>query len=167
MCIKCISSPWILCFPTHVQPLRTILGAHTDPSINVSDPISDHFYKEIWMATCARNATIYQKVNPKFASIATFTLRLSLNSTESSHFLPGVPLPAIKWRQEHPGAGGLPGQAGPRQGGPRPGSRGAKEDPWVCGAVSSTVPERTEPAPSHRRQGGHGPHGGLDLNRCI
>lgn len=94
MCIKYISS-LILCFPTHVHPLRTILGAHTDPSINVSDPISDHFYKEIWMATCARNATIYQKVNLKFASIATFTLRWGLKS-ESSHFLPGVPLPAIK-----------------------------------------------------------------------
>lgn len=52
----------LLCFSSHVGPLRTILGAHTDPSIDVSDPISDHFYKEIWMATCARNATIYQKV---------------------------------------------------------------------------------------------------------
>uniref|UniRef100_A0A8C7L843 Phospholipase n=1 Tax=Oncorhynchus kisutch TaxID=8019 RepID=A0A8C7L843_ONCKI len=40
----------------------TILGAHTDLSIDVSDPLSDHFYKEIWMTTCARNATIYQKV---------------------------------------------------------------------------------------------------------
>lgn len=38
------------------------MGAHTDTSIDVSDPVSDHFYKEIWMATCARNATIYQKV---------------------------------------------------------------------------------------------------------
>lgn len=52
----------LLFFSSHVGPLRTILGAHTDPSIDVSDPISDHFYKEIWMATCARNATIYQKV---------------------------------------------------------------------------------------------------------
>lgn len=42
--------------------LRTILGAHTDPSIDVSDPVSDQFYKEVWMATCARNATIYQRV---------------------------------------------------------------------------------------------------------
>uniref|UniRef100_H2SLG3 Phospholipase n=1 Tax=Takifugu rubripes TaxID=31033 RepID=H2SLG3_TAKRU len=45
-----------------LECFKTILGAHTDPSIDVSDPISDHFYKEIWMATCARNATIYQKV---------------------------------------------------------------------------------------------------------
>lgn len=43
-------------------PLRMILGANTDASIDVSDPLSDHFYKEIWMSTCARNAAIYQKV---------------------------------------------------------------------------------------------------------
>lgn len=62
-------------FPSMCFPLRTILGAHTDASIDVSDPISDHFYKEIWMATCARNATIYQKVDLMFASVATVTLR--------------------------------------------------------------------------------------------
>ena len=43
--------------------IRTILGGHTDASIDVSDPISDHFYKEVWMSTCARNATIYQRVS--------------------------------------------------------------------------------------------------------
>lgn len=42
---------------------RIILGAHTDPSVDVSDPISEQFYKEVWVATSARNATIYQKVN--------------------------------------------------------------------------------------------------------
>uniref|UniRef100_A0A667ZRY5 Phospholipase n=1 Tax=Myripristis murdjan TaxID=586833 RepID=A0A667ZRY5_9TELE len=41
---------------------RMILGANRDASIDVSDPVSDHFYKEVWMATGARNATIYQKV---------------------------------------------------------------------------------------------------------
>ncbi|XP_034427574.1 phospholipase D1 [Hippoglossus hippoglossus] len=45
-----------------LECFRMILGAFTDASIDVSDPISDHFYKEVWMATCARNATIYQKV---------------------------------------------------------------------------------------------------------
>uniref|UniRef100_A0A8D3CMU9 Phospholipase n=1 Tax=Scophthalmus maximus TaxID=52904 RepID=A0A8D3CMU9_SCOMX len=45
-----------------LECFKTILGAHTDSSIDVSDPISDHFYKEVWMATCARNATTYQKV---------------------------------------------------------------------------------------------------------
>lgn len=44
-------------------PARTILGAHTDPSIDVSDPVSDHFYKEVWLSTSGRNATIYQKVS--------------------------------------------------------------------------------------------------------
>lgn len=50
----------------HSLPLRTILGAHTDASIDVSDPVSDQFYKEVWMATAARNATIYQKVSLVF-----------------------------------------------------------------------------------------------------
>ncbi|KAF1373293.1 hypothetical protein PFLUV_G00258940 [Perca fluviatilis] len=45
-----------------LECFKMILGAHTDPSIDVSDPISDQFYKEVWMATCARNASIYQKV---------------------------------------------------------------------------------------------------------
>ncbi|KAJ8375748.1 hypothetical protein SKAU_G00063280 [Synaphobranchus kaupii] len=45
-----------------LECFRMILGAFTDPTIDVMDPISDHFYKEVWMATCARNATIYQKV---------------------------------------------------------------------------------------------------------
>lgn len=76
--------------PPHTfRPLRTILGAHTDPSIDVSDPISDHFYKEIWMATCARNATIYQKVTLMFASVAMVTLRRLLKS-DSSHSPPQV-----------------------------------------------------------------------------
>ncbi|KAM3593265.1 uncharacterized protein V6R79_008759 [Siganus canaliculatus] len=45
-----------------LECFKTILGAHTDTSIDVSDPVSDTFYKEVWMATSARNATIYQKV---------------------------------------------------------------------------------------------------------
>ncbi|KAG7231353.1 hypothetical protein INR49_012193 [Caranx melampygus] len=45
-----------------LECFKMILGANTDPSIDVSDPISDQFYKEVWMATSARNATIYQKV---------------------------------------------------------------------------------------------------------
>uniref|UniRef100_A0A4W6DL66 Phospholipase n=1 Tax=Lates calcarifer TaxID=8187 RepID=A0A4W6DL66_LATCA len=40
----------------------TILGGHTDTSIDLSDPISDRFYKEVWMTTAGRNATIYEKV---------------------------------------------------------------------------------------------------------
>ncbi|CAB1419559.1 unnamed protein product [Pleuronectes platessa] len=45
-----------------LECFRMILGAFTDASIDVSDPVSDHFYKEVWMSTCAINATIYQKV---------------------------------------------------------------------------------------------------------
>uniref|UniRef100_A0A3P8XUZ7 Phospholipase n=1 Tax=Esox lucius TaxID=8010 RepID=A0A3P8XUZ7_ESOLU len=45
-----------------LECFRTILGAHTDLTIDVSDPVSDRFYKEVWMTTAARNATIYEKV---------------------------------------------------------------------------------------------------------
>ncbi|XP_012692381.1 phospholipase D1a [Clupea harengus] len=45
-----------------LECFKTILGAFSDPNIDVSDPISDHFYKEVWMAISGRNATIYDKV---------------------------------------------------------------------------------------------------------
>ncbi|KAF7700455.1 hypothetical protein HF521_003413 [Silurus meridionalis] len=45
-----------------LECFKMILGAFTDPSIDVSDPISDRFYKEVWMTTASRNATIYEKV---------------------------------------------------------------------------------------------------------
>uniref|UniRef100_A0A3Q2QVQ7 Phospholipase n=1 Tax=Fundulus heteroclitus TaxID=8078 RepID=A0A3Q2QVQ7_FUNHE len=45
-----------------LECFRTILGGHTDTSIDLSDPISDRFYKDVWMTTSGRNATIYEKV---------------------------------------------------------------------------------------------------------
>uniref|UniRef100_A0A8D0ANP1 Phospholipase n=1 Tax=Sander lucioperca TaxID=283035 RepID=A0A8D0ANP1_SANLU len=45
-----------------LECFRTILGGHTDTSIDLSDPISERFYKEVWMTTAGRNATIYEKV---------------------------------------------------------------------------------------------------------
>uniref|UniRef100_H2M855 Phospholipase n=1 Tax=Oryzias latipes TaxID=8090 RepID=H2M855_ORYLA len=45
-----------------LECFRTILGGHTDSSIDLVDPISDRFYKEVWMTTAGRNATIYEKV---------------------------------------------------------------------------------------------------------
>lgn len=55
-------------FSTSFEINRMILGANTDPSIDVTDPISDQFYKEVWMTTAARNATIYQKVSLNFST---------------------------------------------------------------------------------------------------
>ncbi|ROL42018.1 Phospholipase D1 [Anabarilius grahami] len=40
---------------------RLILGLLGD-NIDISDPISDRFYKEIWMVTAAKNASVYDKV---------------------------------------------------------------------------------------------------------
>ncbi|KAJ8407331.1 hypothetical protein AAFF_G00279050 [Aldrovandia affinis] len=41
---------------------RLVLGLLDDHSVDVCDPISDKFYKEIWMVTAARNASVYDKV---------------------------------------------------------------------------------------------------------
>uniref|UniRef100_A0A3B4DPP8 Phospholipase n=1 Tax=Pygocentrus nattereri TaxID=42514 RepID=A0A3B4DPP8_PYGNA len=58
-----------------LECFRMILGANTDPSIDVNDPISDQFYKEVWMTTAARNASIYQKV---FRCLPSSDVRTSL-----------------------------------------------------------------------------------------
>ncbi|XP_026062471.1 phospholipase D1a [Carassius auratus] len=45
-----------------LECFKTILGAFDDPTIDVSDPISNAFYKDVWMSISGRNATIYDKV---------------------------------------------------------------------------------------------------------
>ncbi|XP_076857811.1 phospholipase D1 isoform X2 [Brachyhypopomus gauderio] len=41
---------------------RLVLGLLGDYGVDVSDPVSDRFYKDIWMVTAARNASVYDKV---------------------------------------------------------------------------------------------------------
>uniref|UniRef100_S4RBF7 Uncharacterized protein n=1 Tax=Petromyzon marinus TaxID=7757 RepID=S4RBF7_PETMA len=41
---------------------RLVLGLLDSPHVDISDPITDHFYKEVWMSTAAINATVYEKV---------------------------------------------------------------------------------------------------------
>ncbi|KAM9788578.1 phospholipase D2 [Neosynchiropus ocellatus] len=41
---------------------RVLVGADSDPSINVDDPISDEFFFMIWNSTAKLNALIYDKV---------------------------------------------------------------------------------------------------------
>ncbi|KAI1885071.1 hypothetical protein AGOR_G00216410 [Albula goreensis] len=41
---------------------RLVLGLLHDPTVDVCDPVSDKFYKEIWMVTAAKNASVYDKV---------------------------------------------------------------------------------------------------------
>nr|XP_020032464.1 phospholipase D1 [Castor canadensis] len=41
---------------------RVVLGYISDPSEDIQDPVSDKFFKEVWVSTAARNATIYDKV---------------------------------------------------------------------------------------------------------
>lgn len=56
---------WELLFPSLIRRLlyfRLVLGYLSDPSEDLQDPVSDKFFKEIWVSTAARNATIYDKV---------------------------------------------------------------------------------------------------------
>ncbi|XP_053315348.1 phospholipase D1 isoform X1 [Spea bombifrons] len=41
---------------------RMLLGCLNDPSVNIQDPVSDRFFKEVWVATSARNTSIFDKV---------------------------------------------------------------------------------------------------------
>ncbi len=77
---KCYLDGNAICF------FRLVLGLLGD-SIDISDPISDRFYKEVWMVTAARNASVYDKVNKSLRkgkshrkSIALTFLTYALNS---------------------------------------------------------------------------------------
>ncbi|MBN3298531.1 PLD1 Phospholipase, partial [Amia calva] len=69
-----------------LECFKLILGGFSDPTIDVTDPISERFYKDVWMATSARNATIYEKV---FRCLPSSVVR---NNTELREFLqkPGM-----------------------------------------------------------------------------
>ncbi|XP_074819669.1 phospholipase D1 isoform X2 [Natator depressus] len=41
---------------------RVVLGCSADLSADLQDPVSDRFFKEVWVSTAARNATIFDKV---------------------------------------------------------------------------------------------------------
>ncbi|XP_062844293.1 phospholipase D1 isoform X2 [Trichomycterus rosablanca] len=41
---------------------RVLLGADSDPTIDIDDPISDEFFNEVWNKTAKSNSSIYDKV---------------------------------------------------------------------------------------------------------
>ncbi|XP_043854121.1 LOW QUALITY PROTEIN: phospholipase D1 [Dromiciops gliroides] len=45
-----------------LQCFRVVLGYPSEPTSEILDPVSDKFFKEVWISTAARNATIYDKV---------------------------------------------------------------------------------------------------------
>uniref|UniRef100_A0AAZ3SA69 Phospholipase n=1 Tax=Oncorhynchus tshawytscha TaxID=74940 RepID=A0AAZ3SA69_ONCTS len=69
-----------------LECFRTVLGAHMNTTIDVSDPISDHFYKDVWMTTAGRNATIYEKV---FRCLPSSLVR-NMSELESYQTNPGL-----------------------------------------------------------------------------
>lgn len=59
---------WSILFP------RLVLGLLDDLRVDLSDPISDKFYKEIWMVTAAKNASVYDKVRSNLLAKQWFPL---------------------------------------------------------------------------------------------
>lgn len=49
---------------------RVVLGYLSDSSEDIQDPVSDKFFKEVWVSTAARNATIYDKVSLIYSPLA-------------------------------------------------------------------------------------------------
>uniref|UniRef100_S4RY77 phospholipase D n=1 Tax=Petromyzon marinus TaxID=7757 RepID=S4RY77_PETMA len=51
-------------FALHLRThcFRMVLGLSDDATVDVSDPVCDRFYKEVWVTTAARNAMVYDKV---------------------------------------------------------------------------------------------------------
>lgn len=45
-----------------LQCFRLVLGYLSEPTEDIQDPVSEKFFKEVWVSTAARNATIYEKV---------------------------------------------------------------------------------------------------------
>ncbi|XP_060768462.1 phospholipase D2 [Neoarius graeffei] len=41
---------------------RVLLGADSDPSIDIDDPVSDHFFTEVWNKLAQSNASVYETV---------------------------------------------------------------------------------------------------------
>ncbi|XP_052412880.1 phospholipase D2 [Carassius gibelio] len=41
---------------------RVLLGAKSDPSLNIDDPVCDHFFNDVWNKIAQTNAIIYEKV---------------------------------------------------------------------------------------------------------
>ncbi|KAM8822239.1 phospholipase D1-like [Synchiropus picturatus] len=134
-----------------LECFRMNLGANTDPSIDVSDPISDHFYKEVWMATCARNASIYQRV---FRCLPSSDVRR----------LPG---PA-RSGQGRPGSGRRGTQEDPRLPGPVPAAVPGGAEPasphWIQGGHGAHGGLDLRPDPPGGRSGNGG---SLSWSECL
>ncbi|KAF4073289.1 hypothetical protein AMELA_G00257260 [Ameiurus melas] len=41
---------------------RVLLGADSDPAVDIDDPVSDHFFTEVWNNIARSNASVYERV---------------------------------------------------------------------------------------------------------
>ncbi|XP_018109325.1 phospholipase D2 isoform X2 [Xenopus laevis] len=80
---------------------NTILGARASPDIDVSDPVTDHFFNEVWNQTAATNTNIYDQIFrclPANAVTSNRTLQeytavknlAALNPGQAREQLPGI-----------------------------------------------------------------------------
>lgn len=125
---------------------RVLVGAQSDPGINVDDPISDEFFFVAWNEASERNATIYDKVTYRTEG-TTFVVSSFLILTPC-HFTAGLQMSAAQLcpqltRAERVFSGGAPLRQRPRAG-----EGGAEGHPGVAGSLPPQVPVRGEPAAS-------------------
>lgn len=45
--------------------LSVLLGAKSDPNLNIDDPVCDHFFNDVWNKIAQTNAIIYEKVRDR------------------------------------------------------------------------------------------------------
>lgn len=75
---------------------RVVLGYLSDPSEDIQDPVSDKFFKEVWVSTAARNATIYDKVSLAYTPPLFFIVSHHKDTSLFLHIIDRVFLMGVK-----------------------------------------------------------------------
>lgn len=152
---------------------RVLVGAQSDPSINVDDPISDEFFFVAWNEASERNADIYDKVTnhtegPTFVclfvvKLDSFCLSLCCCCRRDA----GLQMSAAQLCPQLARAERVLGGGAPLRQRPRAGEGGAEGHPRVAGSLPSQVPLRGEPAASAGHEGRHGSRRPVDINKTT
>lgn len=151
-----------------------LVGAQSDPTISVDDPISDEFFFLAWNAAAKLNASIYDKVEIKAKKQVLDTsplfplhswCHLSRNIYRLTHILhPGLQMSAPQHCAQLTRAEGVHCPGAPLWHKPRTGQRRAEGRTRAVGPLPPEVPVRGEPAASAEHQGRHGSCWAVDIN---
>lgn len=123
-----------------------LVGASSDPSINIDDPISDDFFFMVWNASAKLNATIYDKVYIKAKIVyckSFYSCQCSFSFLTFSFVLccdTGLQVPATQLCPQHARAEGVLLQGTSLRHRPRAGHRGAEGHPRAAGPLPPQVP---------------------------